>query len=202
MSLGGRRWVSIAAAVTAILVGGSAAARDEGVRDRAGIFGGFHLGGSQANFRLATNSDPSGDTGNDFGGRIGYGINDRFLLSLDLNVWNATYKTVISTIDLYFTTVALEGAYVIPVTDAGSGFFGRLGIGQTQVSSETKIGSGGFATDGATGTSLTLTGGFEWLLGEDFALGVDIFKRYTGLKFKDSDSQTDMFGLNLSFLWY
>lgn len=192
---------SLIALTLVTLVAGSALAGDH-PNERRGWFLGFDIGTGSSSLeydRPAGKYESDDDeVGGAFGLRVGYGLTDRFLVSLDTNGYGQEDDDWETSID----TTVLMATYHL----GGGGFFFRAGGGVGRVETELPADLAGSPAVEfkKSGPVLALGAGYEWRVGEKFALGLAIDAR--GGSIDDFDVVKDLtFGkstLGLQFNWY
>jgi hypothetical protein len=193
--------LSLAALTLTTLLAAAAQAGDHPNARRGWIVGfGLGSGSSMVEYDRPSGKYESDDDeiGGAFGVRVGYGLSDRFTLTLDTDGYQQKdddWETSIG------ATVAMATYHF-----GGGGFFLRAGLGAGRL--ETKVpadltGSPAVAFE-KTGPVAALGFGYEWRVGEKFALGLALDSRGGGIA-DFGDLEEISFGkstLGMQFNWY
>ena len=194
--------ITLAALTLGTLLSAATAQAGPYPNDRRGWIVGFGFGSGSAQVEY---DRPSGkfesddkEIGASFGVRVGYGLSDRFTLTLDSDGFSQQHDDFETTIG---TTVAMATYHF-----GGGGFFLRAGGGVGRV--ETKLPdnlTGSPAVEFKKNGPIAALGlGYEWRVGEKFAIGLSLDAR--GGEIDDFDDLTDItFGkgsLGMQFNWY
>lgn len=161
--------------------------------EREGFAIGFNVGGGGATAKPDGGVDSSGSGG--FGGfRLGWALNNMFLLGFESAAWVGNADTG-NAIDADLTLAA----YKLNFTwyPAAKGWFIRAGFGGGSAEISTNIGSSNVSVE-ETGSSFGIGAGHEWRLTRKFALGVAADFNTIDL----DDGNYDIWGVTAQFNWY
>lgn len=177
-----------------ILALATPAAAGEWPHAREGFAIGFNVGGGEATDKLDDGGESS--TGGGVGAfRLGWAIDDQFLLGLESTAWVGEFETGFGDIDADLTLVASKLNFTW--YPSATGWFVRAGFGWGSAEASAEV-EGLTVTVEDDGAAFGVGAGHEWRLATKFALGL-------AADFNSIDLDNEKFefwGITAQFNWY
>lgn len=164
---------------------------ENGQKDRRGFFIGAGLGAGILNLRGDGFSESSAALLSNF--RIGGGISEEMQVMYQGGLQSASFNGI--SFDVYTTEVALNWFF-------SGNFYTRPAIGVNVATASVNVLGTTVTADSDLGLALDLAAGYEYRLGEMFALSPEVSYKYSQLRSGGSSDHVNSFGAQILGTFY